>query len=180
VRVALARLPRQLLSRWGRPRPAIMSGDAGFTAQQLALRVTVLSACDGMSGQLIQTARTLPLASPGTAQEGNSSMTTESDPAFVSKPAPNGYRSAGAWIGLGVLIFDGITAARMMISTRVAGDSYRVSPWCASQLSDLCLTKGYDRRNGTTPTKLMGVHCLLVRTTPARLDARMGGRRFGR
>jgi uncharacterized RDD family membrane protein YckC len=35
-------------------------------------------------------------------------MTTESDPAFVSKPAPDGYRYAGAWIRLVALIIDGL------------------------------------------------------------------------
>ena len=35
-------------------------------------------------------------------------MTTESDPAFVAKPAPPGYRYAGAWIRLGALIIDGL------------------------------------------------------------------------
>ena len=35
-------------------------------------------------------------------------MTTESDPAFVSKPAPDGYRYAGAWIRLGALMIDGL------------------------------------------------------------------------
>jgi uncharacterized RDD family membrane protein YckC len=35
-------------------------------------------------------------------------MTTESDPAFVSNPAPYGYRYAGAWIRLGALMIDGL------------------------------------------------------------------------
>ena len=35
-------------------------------------------------------------------------MTTESDPAFVSKPAPDGFRYAGAWIRLGAFIIDGL------------------------------------------------------------------------
>ena len=35
-------------------------------------------------------------------------MTTESDPAFVSKPAPPGYRYAGAWIRLVALLIDGV------------------------------------------------------------------------
>ena len=35
-------------------------------------------------------------------------MTTESAPAFVSKPAPPGYRYAGPWIRLGALIIDGL------------------------------------------------------------------------
>jgi uncharacterized RDD family membrane protein YckC len=35
-------------------------------------------------------------------------MTTESDPAFVSKPAPDGYRYAGAWIRLAALMIDGL------------------------------------------------------------------------
>ena len=60
-----------------------------------------------LSGQLNQTAQTLPLASPSTAEEG-SSITTESGPAFVSKPAPDGYRYAGAWIRLAALMIDGL------------------------------------------------------------------------
>ena len=35
-------------------------------------------------------------------------MTTESDPAFVSKPAPDGDRYAGAWIRLAALMIDGL------------------------------------------------------------------------
>jgi uncharacterized RDD family membrane protein YckC len=35
-------------------------------------------------------------------------MTTESDPAVVSKPAPDGYRYAGAWIRLAALVIDGL------------------------------------------------------------------------
>jgi uncharacterized RDD family membrane protein YckC len=35
-------------------------------------------------------------------------MTTESDPAFVSKPAPDGFRYAGAWIRLGAWMIDGL------------------------------------------------------------------------
>ena len=34
----------------------------------------------------------------GHDSHGISSMTTESDPAFVSKPPPDGYGYAGAWI----------------------------------------------------------------------------------
>jgi uncharacterized RDD family membrane protein YckC len=35
-------------------------------------------------------------------------MTTASDPTFVSKPPPGGYRYAGAWIRLGALMIDGL------------------------------------------------------------------------
>jgi uncharacterized RDD family membrane protein YckC len=35
-------------------------------------------------------------------------MTAESDPAFVSKPAPPGYRYAGPWIRLAAWLIDGV------------------------------------------------------------------------
>ena len=54
-------------------------------------------------------------------------MTTESDPAFVSKPAPPDYRYAGAWIRLGALIIDGLLlgvalfAVFMVVGLAIAG-----------------------------------------------------------
>ena len=43
-------------------------------------------------------------------------MTTESDPAFVSKPAPEGYKYAGAWIRLGAQIIDGLLLFAMVFA----------------------------------------------------------------
>jgi uncharacterized RDD family membrane protein YckC len=54
-------------------------------------------------------------------------MATESDPAFVSKPAPPDYRYAGAWIRLGALIIDGLLlgvalfAVFMVVGLAIAG-----------------------------------------------------------
>jgi uncharacterized RDD family membrane protein YckC len=43
-------------------------------------------------------------------------MTTESDPAFASKPAPDGYQYAGAWIRLGALIIDGLLLSAVVFA----------------------------------------------------------------
>ena len=74
-------------------------------------------------------------------------MATESDPAFVSKPAPPGYRYAGAWIRLGALIIDGLLlgvalfAVFMVVGLALAatGDTLRVSRQKAGRLARLCM-----------------------------------------
>ena len=49
------------------------------------------------------------------------SMTTESDPAFVSKPPPDGYRYAGAWIRLGRSDSRGLLLFAVVIASPFVG-----------------------------------------------------------
>jgi uncharacterized RDD family membrane protein YckC len=47
-------------------------------------------------------------------------MTTESDPAFVSKPPPDGYRYAGPWIRLGAWMIDGVVLFAVTFAVVIA------------------------------------------------------------
>jgi uncharacterized RDD family membrane protein YckC len=57
-------------------------------------------------------------------------MTTESDPAFVSKPAPEGYQYAGAWIRLGAFFIDGLLLIAVFFALLIGLGALLVSLHC--------------------------------------------------
>jgi uncharacterized RDD family membrane protein YckC len=67
-------------------------------------------------------------------------MTTESDPAFVPKPAPPGYRYAGPWIRLtawlidGVLVVLALMALWLVLGLALAVSGYLLNPLRSSEI----------------------------------------------
>jgi uncharacterized RDD family membrane protein YckC len=67
-------------------------------------------------------------------------MTTESDPAFVPKPAPPGYRYAGPWIRLtawlidGVLVVLALMALWLVLGLALAVSGYVLNPLRSSEI----------------------------------------------
>lgn len=67
-------------------------------------------------------------------------MTTESDPAFESKPAPPGYRYAGPWIRLAALLIDSVLvvlallALWLVLGLALAVSGYLLNPLKSSEI----------------------------------------------